>query len=296
MNGSGLRILIIEGNTAEGNAAMAAAGVGKNCEQYAAAVRRSHPDTDITFVFPADRDDAMPQGVALADFDGVILGGSGLFVRSTGNAPEVQRQVDLVRAAFDAGLPVLGSCWGLQVAVVAAGGDVDRSPNGREVGICRDISVTDAGAGFPMFDGKPAVFDSLAIHYDEVTSLPSGAEVMASNVHSPVQAAMFNAGKGVFWGVQYHPEFSLGHMARLIRRYGPDMVTQGIYPDQEAMDRETDEMLQLEGVADPLSPEARVLTCKLHTGVTVADPAQRNREIENWLKFCEEFARGGQEA
>lgn len=290
MSGSGLRILIIEGNTAEGNAAMAAAGVGKNCEQYAAAVRRSHPDTDITFVFPADGNDALPQGVALADFDGAILGGSGLFVRRAGNAPEVQRQIDLIRAAFEAGLPVLGSCWGLQVAAVAAGGDVDRSPNGREVGICHNIAVTGAGAEFPMFAGKPPVFDSLAIHYDEVTSLPPGAKVLASNAHSPVQAAVFSVGKGLFWGVQYHPEFSLGHMARLIRRYGPDMVTQGIYPDQAAMDRETNEMLQLEAVSDPSSAAADELTATLKTGITVADPAQRNREIENWLKFCKELA------
>lgn len=279
-----LRILIIEGNTAAGNAAMAAAGVGTNADQYAAAVRRTMPDADIRFAHPADRADALPPGVALRDFDGAILGGSGLFVRAEGNAPEVQRQVDLVRALFDAGLPMLGSCWGLQVAAVAAGGDVAPSPNGREVGICRDITLSDAGDAFPMFAGKPRRFDSLAIHYDEVTRLPSGATVLAGNGHSPIQAAAFTFSKGVFWGVQYHPEFSLSHMALLIRRYGPDMVTQGIYPDLASMTRETGSMLRLDkGVA---MSDAAALAADLRIDEMVTDASMRCREIDNWLQFC----------
>lgn len=274
-----LRLLIIEGNTAAGNAAMAAAGAGSNADQYADVVRRSIPDAGIHVVHPADGAIVLPAGTALRDFDGAILGGSGLFVRTQGNAPEVQRQVDLVQALFGAGVPMLGSCWGLQVAVVAAGGDVAPSPNGREVGICRAITLSDAGAAFPMFTGKPGTFDSLAIHYDEVTRLPSGAAVLAANGHSPIQAAAFTFRKGVFWGVQYHPEFSFSHMARLIRRYGADMVTQGIYPDQAAMDRETEAMLRLD-----VDGEAQA--ADLDFGETVTDTSMRCREIDNWLQFC----------
>lgn len=274
-----LRLLIIEGNTAAGNAAMAAAGAGSNADQYADVVRRSVPDADIHVVHPADGAVVLPAGTALSDFDGAILGGSGLFVRAQGNAPEVQRQVDLVQTLFGAGVPMLGSCWGLQVAVVAAGGDVAPSPNGREVGICRAITLSDAGAAFPMFAGKPGTFDSLAIHYDEVTRLPSGAAVLAANAHSPIQAAAFTFGKGAFWGVQYHPEFSFPHMARLIRRYGADMVTQGIYPDLAAMDRETEAMLRLD-----IDVEARA--ADLGFGETVTDASMRCREIDNWLQFC----------
>ncbi|MCF3629610.1 type 1 glutamine amidotransferase [Thalassospiraceae bacterium LMO-SO8] len=281
-----LRILIIEGNTAAGNAAMAAAGVGTNADQYAAAVRRTQPDADIRFAHPADRTDALPPGAALSDFDGAILGGSGLFVRAQGNAPEVQRQVDLVRALFGAGVPMLGSCWGLQVAAVAAGGDVAPSPNGREVGICRAITLSDAGVGFPMFAGKPRTFDSLAIHYDEVTRLPTGAAVLAANGHSPIQAAAFTFEKGVFWGVQYHPEFSFPHMARLIRRYGADMVTQGIYPDQAAMDRETEAMLRLDTRVEGDKAHAAMPSADPGFSETVTDAAMRCREIDNWLQFC----------
>ncbi|MEQ8229474.1 MAG: type 1 glutamine amidotransferase [Rhodospirillales bacterium] len=285
-----LRILVIEGNTSDGNAAMAAAGLGSNAAQYADAVHLSAPDAEVTFAYPADRTDALPVGVSLADFDGVILGGSGLHVRGQENAPEVQRQVDLVRAVFDAGRPLLGSCWGLQVAVIAAGGDVGPSPNGREVGICRDITLNSTGAEFPMFMGKPRVFNSLAIHYDEVTKLPSGARVLAANGHSPVQAAAFEVGTGVFWGVQYHPEFTLPHMALLIRRYGPDMVEQGIFSDHTAMERETDAMLHMDGALtsylNPDGGEFITLAAKLGIDHMITDPANRCREIDNWLQFC----------
>lgn len=285
-----LRILIIEGNTSDGNAAMAAAGLGSNAAQYAAAVHLSASDAEITFAYPTDHTDALPQGVSLADFDGVILGGSGLHVGAQENAPEVQRQVDLVRAVFDAGRPLLGSCWGLQVAVIAAGGDVGPSPNGREVGVCRDITLSDMGTDFPMFASKPRVFNSLAIHYDEVTKLPSGARVLAVNGHSPIQAAAFEVGRGVFWGVQYHPEFTLSHMALLIRRYGSDMVEQGIFPDHTAMDRETDVMLRMDGASASGSNSDDVefapLAAELGIDRMITDPVNRCREIDNWLQFC----------
>ena len=280
-----LRILMIEGNTADGNRAMAEAGLGTNSEQYAAAVRRTESEAVIHTVYPADGPADLPPGVAFEDFDGAILGGSGLFVRASGNAPEVQRQVDLVKAVFKAGLPMLGSCWGLQVAVVAAGGDVAPSPNGREVGVCRDITVNDAGLAFPLFGGKPAVFDSLAIHYDEVTHLPSGAQVLASNRHSPVQVARFNHDKGEFWGVQYHPEFTLEHMAGLIRRYGDEMVEQGIYPDRRTMETATDGMRRIGAAEDRSEPTLAALAREIGVGEAVADAAVRCREIDNWLRY-----------
>ena len=55
------------------------------------------------------------------------------------------RQVELARAVYKSGTPFFGSCWGLQVATVAAGGSVRQNPRGREVGIARDLTLTSAG-------------------------------------------------------------------------------------------------------------------------------------------------------
>ena len=42
--------------------------------------------------------------------------------------PCVSRQIDFARAAFAIGVPIWGSCWGLQLAVVGLGGSVRRNP------------------------------------------------------------------------------------------------------------------------------------------------------------------------
>jgi GMP synthase (glutamine-hydrolysing) len=43
--------------------------------------------------------------------------------------------------------------------------------------------------------------------------LPEGALALAANNVSPVRAAEVRHGRGIFWGVQYHPELSLFEVA-----------------------------------------------------------------------------------
>jgi hypothetical protein len=43
---------------------------------------------------------------------------------------------------------------------------------------------------------------------------------------SEVQAAEIWLGRGVFWGVQYHPEFGLHDVAAVIRRYGQTLLAE----------------------------------------------------------------------
>ena len=51
---------------------------------------------------------------------------------------------------------------------------------------------------------------------DEVTHLPPGAVLLASNSFTRVQAATVTHEKGTFWGLQYHPEYDLHEMSRLV--------------------------------------------------------------------------------
>ena len=43
---------------------------------------------------------------------------------------------------------------------------------------------------------------------------------------SEVQAAEIWLGRGVFWGVQYHPEYGLHDVAAVIRRYGQTLLAE----------------------------------------------------------------------
>src|SRR5580693_8484758 len=101
---------------------------------------------------------------------------------------EVTRQIDFARAAFTAGLPAWGSCWGLQVATVALGGTVRRNPRGRELGVARAITTTAAGRSHPLLAARPSIFDALCSHIDEIEQLPPGAEVLAQNELCAIQA------------------------------------------------------------------------------------------------------------
>ena len=55
--------------------------------------------------------------------------------------------------------------------------------------IRRDIQLTPEGHGHPLYAGKPNVFDGYISHVDEVTHLPPGAVLLASNAYTRVQAA-----------------------------------------------------------------------------------------------------------
>jgi GMP synthase (glutamine-hydrolysing) len=98
-------------------------GIPSNFSLFTAAVQLHNSGIRCVPVNIADGE-ALPFGITLSDFDGVIFPGSPLHIYDPD--PCVSRQIDFARAAFAAGVPVWGSCWSLQVAVVALGGSVRR--------------------------------------------------------------------------------------------------------------------------------------------------------------------------
>ena len=208
-----LHLLVVEGNPRVNCERAIAHGAVTAGDRYVLSLQAVCPDVQIDKIYGAEPDCALPSGSEIASYDGIVIGGSGLHAYH--DELPVTRQIDFVRTAFGAGVPILGSCWGMQIAVIAAGGIVVHSPRGREVGIARKVALSPAGTGHPMFDGKPAVFDTPCIHLDEVSHVPDGAVVLASNQHSRVQAVAFSSQGTEFWGVQYHPEFNLSHIAKL---------------------------------------------------------------------------------
>ena len=123
------RILVVDGNAAAVRARQAAAVGYDSGSGYVNALRRLVPSLACDIVRPADAEAEFPSGVGLADYDGVTITGSALNIYAGG--PAITRQVDLARAVFAAGVPFFGSCWGLQVAVTAAGGEVRANPRAR---------------------------------------------------------------------------------------------------------------------------------------------------------------------
>lgn len=270
------RILVIDGNVADVRARQVAAlgydsGVG-----YARVLHRIDLSLRIDIVLAADSAVEFPRGVGLDDYDGITMTGSALNIYNGGAA--VTRQIDLARAVFAAGVPFFGSCWGLQVAVTAAGGEVHANPQGREFGFARRILLTEAGREHPLFAGKPAVFEAPTVHRDGIAALPSGAAILASNDFG-VQAAAFSFGRGTFWGVQYHPEYDCVDVAATAERYGDVLVTEGMFRDRPALNAFAAELRTLQ-----TNPSDTTLSWKHALGSTVRNEALRLLEIRNWLQ------------
>ncbi len=102
-------------------------------------------------------------------------------------------------AVFEAGVPVLGICYGFQVMAAALGGAVARTGQ-REFGRTR----LDADPGAVLFAATHAEQSVWMSHGDAVTSAPEGFAVTASTQGAPV-AAFENLDRRMA-GVQFHPE------------------------------------------------------------------------------------------
>jgi GMP synthase (glutamine-hydrolysing) len=188
------------------------------------------------------------------------------------------RQIDFVREVFARAIPMFGSCWGLQLATVAAGGEVALNPHGREVAFARKIILTEAGRSHPMHRRPTAAFDAPAIHSDVVTRLPQGTIVTAWNAMSEVQAAEIRVGRGVFWGVQYHPEYQLHDVAAVVRRYGELLVVEGFFKHRSELERYAADLTTLEA-----DQKRRDIAWRLGLGEDILDEGIRLSELSNWI-------------
>jgi GMP synthase (glutamine-hydrolysing) len=278
-----LRLLVADGEAAANRAETAAEQGRTFSDAYVDVLRglaRSAGfDIHIDVVYPADPVSAPAGASPLATCDGVVLTGSALHLWKAD--PESLRQVEFARAVFAAGAPFFGSCWGLQVAAVAAGGAVRPNPKGRELGFARNITLTEAGRRHPMYTGKMGAFSAPAVHLDEVSALPAGATITAFNGASDIQAAEIVCGSSVFWGVQYHPEYDLTDVARTLRSFGSRLVKDGFYRSKDAMTAHLDEIDAL--ARDPSRTD---VAWKLGLEQDILDPAIRLAEVSNWLAFC----------
>lgn len=271
------RILVVDGNTAATNLNLVKAGAHKTGQGYAHVLRVLHPESTCVIVHPADDGaDCLPEGMTLDDFDGYVITGSGL--NAYDDQAEVNAQKELVAAAFDSGLPGFGSCWGLQIMCVALGGTVSLNPNGREVPIGRDITINTDGRAHPLLKGKPDRFDTVAIHMDEVSRLPEGSTLLASNDKSLVQALEIKRGPSIFWGVQYHPEFSPGEISAYLQLRKAAIVSEKVFQSDAELDLTSKGLRDLE--RDPEAP-ARA---DLNLDDMVINFDDRTREIRNWLE------------
>jgi GMP synthase (glutamine-hydrolysing) len=126
---------------------------------------------------------------------GVIFSGGPASVHADG-APSIDPGV------YDAGIPVLGICYGGQLIARDLGGTVAKTGRG-EYGRT-DLSVAASGGGILFGDELPRQQIVWMSHFDTITEAPAGFEVTASTPTTP--AAAFESSARGFYAVQFHPE------------------------------------------------------------------------------------------
>jgi GMP synthase (glutamine-hydrolysing) len=232
---------------------------------------------DCDIVRPADAEVRFAGGASLTDYDGAVITGSALNVYEGG--AHIERQIDLARAVLANATPLFGSCWGMQVAVAAAGGRVRRNPLGREFGFARRIELSASGRQHPMFAGKPAVFEAVTVHRDDVDQLPAGSVVLASN-EMGVQAVELQVGPGTLWAVQYHPEYSYAEIAATTLRYADVLLEEALFGSRAELEQFVAELQLL-----MQDPHNRRLAWKHGLGRAMQDERLKLAELRNWLEL-----------
>jgi GMP synthase-like glutamine amidotransferase len=101
------------------------------------------------------------------------------------------------------GRPFLGICLGHQLLAAALGGVV-RLMDRQEIGLC-EVVLTEAGRRDRLFAGFSAPVETFQWHGAEISQLPDGAEILATNASCPIQA--FRYGPHAY-GLQYHVEIT----------------------------------------------------------------------------------------
>ena len=274
-----LSLCIINGYPKPNREVLAASNVSQAHDLYLNFLKTSLPNANFDILYVADLEVGLPQGTSLKSYDGYVWTGSNLTLYH--DTPEVTRQIELSRAIYESGQPQFGSCWGVQMAAMAAGGEVKKNPRGREWSIARDISLTEAGQSHPMYTGKQGKFDGFIMHLDEVARIPAGATLLAGNHHTPVQAlAVKYPGGGEFWATQYHPEFTLYEMARLLVARKAPLTQEGFFNEEREVELLVDKMTALS--QDPQNNDLRK-ELNIHDDILVDDI--RQAEVKNWLNF-----------
>ena len=208
------KILIVEGNLKEENQNFSSSGIQTHTQSLRDSLACFTENLDIDVINPSSDSDIDKKVKELNKYDGLIWGGSSLNIYN--DTPEIRKQIHFMRECQKKVKNILAICWGMQVAVTAAGGEVKKSI-GAHIGIANDLTINNEGLKHPLYKDKINNFNTPAFNFDEVVTLPNNGICLASNKVNKIQSIYFEINNNKIWGLQYHPEITYEKMIQLIK-------------------------------------------------------------------------------
>ena len=256
------KILIVEGNLREENQSFTVGGIKTHTESLKDSIGYYTNDLEIDVANPSSDSNISDVANDLKKYDGLIWGGSSLNIYS--NTPEIRRQIEFMRECQNKIKKIFAICWGMQVAVTVAGGQVKKCTKGAHRGIAHNIEINDHGLKHPIYQNKNKVFNTPAFNFDEVVSLPNEAILLASNKINNVMSLNFKAGISNVWAIQYHPEITYNKMINLIHFRKDRLLKNKAFKDEDEINSHV-----------KIIDEENKISNKEH----------RMTELKNWLNY-----------
>ena len=256
------KILIVEGNLREENQSFTDGGIKTHTESLKDSIAYFTDKIEIDVVNPSSDKNISEKVTDLDKYDGLIWGGSSLNIYN--DTIEIRRQIEFMRECQKKIKKILAICWGLQVAVTVAGGQVKRCTNGSHRGIALNIEINNDGLQHPIYKNKSKIFNTPAFNFDEVAKLPNNSKLLASNPINKVMGVNFQSAASDIWGIQYHPEITYDKMISLIHFRKERLLNNNAFVDEQ----------EINNHVRMIAEENKVTNKDL-----------RMRELENWLNY-----------
>ena len=255
------KILIVEGNLREENQNFSTSGIQTHTQSLQDSIANFTNELDMDVVNPSSDENIDVKVKELNKYDGLIWGGSSLNIYN--DTPEIRRQIQFMKECQKKVKNILAICWGMQVAVTAAGGVVKKSSNGAHIGIANQLIINEQGLKHPLYSGKKNNFNTPAFNFDEVATLPENGVCLASNKINKVQSMYFKINNNNVWGLQYHPEITYQKMIQLIKFRKDRLIeTRKVFANHDQIDEHIS---------------------FIEKEISISDNQQRMMELKNWL-------------
>ena len=259
------KILIVEGNLKEENQQFTNVGIKTHTESLKDSISYFTTDLEIDVANPSSDPNIFENLKNLNEYDGLIWGGSSLNIYN--NTIEIRRQIDFMKECQNKIKKMLAICWGMQVAVTAAGGEVKKCEKGTHRGIAHKIKINENGLKHSLYKDKNNDFNTPAFNFDEVSKIPKNSIILSSNSINSIQGLNFKIKDCDIWGIQYHPEISYDKMIRLIHFRTDRLIDKKAFKDQNEINNHV-QMIEKEN--------------------KVSNKNLRMMELRNWLNYLNE--------